>query len=379
MSRDRDRDLEHRLRELRAPDETAAEERSWEIVRAAFADHKPVRPDPRARRLILAVAAGAVALAIGLSPAGAKVGDLVSDVVGIGEPDAKPALRSLPAAGELLVSSPHGVWLVSGDGSKRLLGNYDGATWSPNGVYVAAGAGRQLVALEPGGDVRWTYTAPGDVRDPRWAGTAIDTRIAYRSGDDLRVIAGDGSGDSDRLIARNVPPLPPAWRPVSDSGLGAGGGLGPFVLTYVDGAGHPRSVDADTGERVPLRPGDHRRLEAEPSASPSAETEDRALSPDGAQIARLDHVGSRDRLIVTKRGGGGRVLFAAHGRLVGPTWAPDGRRVLVGWPAADQWLFIDVDHPSDVRSFGHISEQFDPGGDGAGSFPRVEGWALPSA
>ncbi len=64
---------------------------------------RPGRPDPRSRRLILAVAAGAVALAIGLSPAGAKVGDLVSDVVGIGEPDAKPALRSLPAPGELLV------------------------------------------------------------------------------------------------------------------------------------------------------------------------------------------------------------------------------------------------------------------------------------
>ena len=48
----------------------------------------------------------AVALAIGLSPAGARVGELVremGDVVGIGEQDAKPALRSLPAAGELLV------------------------------------------------------------------------------------------------------------------------------------------------------------------------------------------------------------------------------------------------------------------------------------
>ena len=83
-------------------------------------------------------------------------------------------------------------------------------------------------------------------------------------------------------------------------------------------------------------------------------------------------------MIVTRRGSGGEVLFSARGRLVGPTWSPDGRWLLVGWPAADQWLFIDVDHPRDVRPFGHISEQFDPGDDGDARFPRVDDWALPS-
>jgi len=374
-----ERELSQRLRDLRAPDEAEVEERSWEVVRTAYEEHTPVRPDRRTRRLGLALAGGVVALAIGLSPAGAKVGDLVSDVVGIGEPDAKPALRSLPAAGELLVSAPNGVWLVADDGSKRLLGNYDAAAWSPNNVYVVAAAGRQLVALEPNGNLRWSYTAPGQVADPRWTGTAVDTRIAYRSGRDLRVIAGDGSGASDHVVARDVAPIAPAWRPVPDSKLSPGAALGPYVLTYVDGSGHLRSVNTETGERVPLLPSDHRRLDTEPSATPTAGSEDRALAPDGSRIARLDHTGSRDRVIVTRRGGGGEVLFSARGRLVGPTWSPDGRWLLVGWPAADQWLFIDVDHPRDVRPFGHISEQFDPGGDGDGAFPRVDDWALPGA
>jgi hypothetical protein len=368
-----ERELSTRLRELRAPGEAEAEERSWEVVRAAYEERTPMRPNPRSRRLLLAIAAGAVALAIGLSPAGAKVGDLVSEVVGIGEPDAKPALRSLPAAGELLVSSPNGVWLVSGDGSKRLLGDYDDAAWSPNGVYVVAAAGRQLVALEPDGDVRWTYTAPGPVRDPRWTGTAVDTRIAYRSGDDLRVIAGDGSADSDHLIARDVAPVAPAWRPAGESKLDPGTATGPYVLTYVDGGGAVRTVDAGTGERVRTTRLDRLRL----SDAESNRSVDRAAAPFGSAMAILERAGASSRLFAGVAGGHRRSLFSARGDLTGPTWSPDGRWLLVGWPAADQWLFIDVEHPRHVVAFDRISEQFDPGGDGEGRFPRVDGWALP--
>ena len=75
--------------------------------------------------------------------------------------DAKPALRSLPAAGELLVESEQGPWIVREDGSKRLLGDYEEASWSqPRGLYVAATDGRTLLAVEPDGTVRWTITAP---------------------------------------------------------------------------------------------------------------------------------------------------------------------------------------------------------------------------
>jgi hypothetical protein len=368
MTPRRDRELEGRLKELRAPAEVDAEHRSWDVVRASYAARTPVRPSPRNRRLALAVAAGALLLAVGLSPAGAKVADLVRDVVDTGEPDARPELRSLPAAGELLVDSKSGPWIVREDGSKRLLGDYEQATWSPHGVYVGVAGGRELAAVDTEGNVRWTFPAPGVVRDPRWAGDVADTRIAYRSGDDLRVIAGDGSPGSDHLIARDVAPVPPAWRPIGYSKLGPPAANG-FVLTYVAGDGHVHSVNADTGVSVPDKRSDRRRLQT----SASGRDEDRALSPDGSQVARLEHVGTSDRLIVTRVGGGGSVLFSARGRLSGPTWSPDGRWLLVGWPAADQWLFIDTEHPRRVVAFDRISEQFG----GASGFPSVDGWILP--
>jgi hypothetical protein len=366
----RDRGLERRLQELRAPDEEQAEARAWPVVREAYAERAPMPAPPRLRRLGLVAAGGAAALAIGLSPAGAKVGDFVGDVVGIGEDDAKPQLRSLPAAGELLVDSPQGPWVVREDGSKRLLGDFGHATWSPHGVYVAVADGRELAALDAGGNIRWTFPAPGVVRDPRWGGDAVDTRIAYRSGDNLRVITGDGNPAGDRLIARDVAPIAPAWRPIGLAKLSPAAGS-PFVLTYVERGGHVRSVDVETGESVPVRRSDRRRLPAPPAGG----AEDRALSPDGSRLARVEHVGASDRLIVSDRGGGSSVLFSAHGRLTGPTWSPDGRRLQIGWPAADQWLFIEVAHPQHVDAFDRIREQF--GSEAGAEFPSPVGWVLP--
>ena len=181
MSRDRDRELGRRLRAAEAPGEAAAEERSWDVVRAAHAQRTPAPRHSHARRALLAAAAGAVLLVIGLSPAGAKVGDLAEEVVeavGIGEDDARPALRSLPTEGELLVESELGPWIVREDGSKRLLGDYREASWSPRGLFVAAAEGRELIAVEPTGEVRWTITSAARVSDPRWGGFGFDTRIA---------------------------------------------------------------------------------------------------------------------------------------------------------------------------------------------------------
>jgi hypothetical protein len=105
----------------------------------------------------------------------------------------------------------------------------------------------------------------------------------------------------------------------------------------------------------------------------------RALSPDGERIASLQRIGRRDELVLSRDGGRpGPILFSARGELTGPTWSPDGRRLLVGWPAADQWLFIDADRPGRVLAVDRVSEQFDPGGIGNPEFPRVSGWVLPA-
>jgi hypothetical protein len=387
MRRD-DRELERRLHEVELPDEAGAEQRAWELIREAHAERVPVRPSRSTQRWALGGAAGLIALAIGLSPAGAKVGDLVSDVTGIGEENAKPELRSLPAAGELLVESPQGPWVVGEDGSKRLLGDYGDATWSPHGLFVAVADGDQLLAVEPDGRVRWVHPTPGRVADPRWSPSAgLDTRISYRAGDDLRVVAGDGT--DDRLIARDVAPVAPAWRPIGDQKVVPG--TEPHILTYVDDEKRIHTVDVDTGESIKPRPEDLELL----SAPPGGGSANIANSPDGSQMATLVHShrgGSvisglnrgQDRLVIQRDGGGGkRVLFSAPTRLTGPTWSPDGRWLLVGLPSSDQWVFIQAEpaHRGKPRgrvvAFDRISKQFDPGGSGAGAFPRVSGWVLP--
>jgi hypothetical protein len=369
-----DRDLARALRDVPIPGEAEAEERAWELVRSAHADRVPVRRPAAGRRIALGAAAGIALLAIGLSPAGAKVGDLVGDVIGIGEENAKPALRSLPAAGELLVESEQGPWIVREDGSKRLLGDYAQATWSPHGLYVTATDGRTLTTVDPAGTVRWTVTAPGPVADPRWSpgDLSVGFWIAYRSGNDLRVV--DGTGQRDHLIARDVAPVPPAWRPLGYSKLAPHGAGGVHVLSYFDAEKRVHTVDVDGGGEIEGAARDLSRL----SVSGTAPAARRALSPDGTRLATLEHVGRRDRLIVSgDRGGPAPVLFSARGRLTGPTWSPDGRWLLVGWPAADQWLFIQTARPGRVDPFDRISEQFDPGGDGDGHFPAVAGWVLP--
>lgn len=359
----RDRGLEARLRELRAPDEAAAEERSLAVVRAAYADHVPLRPSRGARRLGVAVMCGVAALAIGLSPAGAKVGDLVSDVFtgSPGEPHAKPELRSLPTSGRLLVQSAKGPWVVESDGAKRLLGDYRDAVWSPHGRFIAATDGDQLVALEPDGTVRWTVTAPGPVTKPRWSPCCDtpypDYRIAYLSGDNLRVVDADGS--DDRPVANRVAPLAPGWRPAGHA----------HVLTYVDLLKRTRTVDVDTGVKTRVLPGGVVSMIAE-------ETGRRVVSPDGTAVAEVSSSHGRDRLTLQRPSQpGSRVLFAARGHLTGPTWSPDGKWLLVGWPAADQWLFIPVDRSDEPVAIGRIAEQFSPGESSASAFPHVLGWA----
>ncbi|HYM64089.1 MAG TPA: hypothetical protein VES61_05365, partial [Gaiellaceae bacterium] len=228
----RDADLRQKLLSVLPPDELEAERRSWNVVRAAWETREALPPERRLRPILAAAlfATAAVLGAVALTPAGGAVGGWIKDAF-VGQPDARPALDSLPAPGSLLVSSAQGVWVVRPDGSKRRLGDYRQASWSPRGLFVAATGGHQLVALEPDGDVRWTVSRRQSVSDARWMpGTGF--RVAYRSGRSLRVVGGDGEGD--RLLAPRVAPVAPAWQPVEE-----------HVLAYVDRAGRIHLVGAD--------------------------------------------------------------------------------------------------------------------------------------
>ena len=225
--------MKQSLERIQIPDEHEARERSWAVVSAAFAEREP-QPRRRSWRPVAAVALAVVVLAGLLSPPGRAVLDGIRQVVGVKE--SAPALFSLPAPGRLLVTAGSGVWIVDENGSKRLLGDYREASWSPFGRFVVAARANELAALAADGTVRWSLARP-DVRLPRWGGSRTDTRIAYLSRGQLRVVGGDGKGD--RLLDAQIAERAPVWLP--------GGG---HRLAYARRDGSVRVVDVDTGAVV---------------------------------------------------------------------------------------------------------------------------------
>lgn len=371
--------MKHELERVEILGEEDARRRAWAVLEAAFDERKPApRPShwPRVAAIALAVAA---AVAAALSSPGRAVIDEIREVVGVER--AEQALFSVPAPGQLLVASDAGVWVVQQDGSRRLLGDYREATWSPFGRYVAVVRENELAALEPEGTVRWTLARPG-VKSPRWAGTETDTRIAYVDRTGLRVVAGDGTGD--RLLARGAQG-PLAWRPGAD-----------FMLAYADQRGRIILLDTGSGDAVwRTEPdgsvselqwsSDGRRLLARRVRSKNdvaIYTGEGALftgirTPRGSVTAAATRPGSHARAVALREGRQARLLVTgARGPLLsGPgvfddvTWSPDGRWLLVSWPLADQWVFVRASGAGRIRAVSNISEQFR-----SGSFPRVEGW-----
>jgi WD40-like Beta Propeller Repeat len=402
-----ERRLRRDLRDAPLPDEAGARERSWRVVHAAFVERERVsREARRPAKLLLAAAGAAVVLAIVLTPAGAKVADVFRDVTGIGKQTAEPALRALPSPGRLLVTSGQGVWVVSEDGSKRLLGRYRDATWSPRGLYVATTNGRELAAVEPGtGTVHWTLDRP-HLSDPAWSPSGF--RIAYRSRADLRLVAGDGT--DDRVLARGTAPVAPAWRPLSGPGrsLAEKGAEPPERLAYADAAGRIHVVDTTSGAEIGASPpgpvpsqlawtadrsgvvaiyrhqvrfyGVGGRLEAPTPLPPGTRSTTAAVGPSSralaiATTASGPHGRVRSEVETLALGGGSKPqrLFSGPGRFTGLAFSPNGRWLLVAWRDADQWLFIPL-AGGKVKAVGHISQQFAPGESSPTSFPRLDGW-----
>ncbi|HKX47803.1 MAG TPA: hypothetical protein VJM06_03990 [Gaiellaceae bacterium] len=363
--------MKHELERIEIPGEHEARVRAWSVLESALAERRPVERRPRMVRPAIAVAVVVAALAAVLSPPGQAVLDEIREAVGVER--AQPALFSLPTPGRMLVASDAGLWIVQQDGSKRLLGPYREGSWSPFGRFVVASGENELAALEPDGDVRWTLARPG-VRFPRWAGSETDTRIAYQGQNAPHVVAGDGTDDGP-VCAISARRIAPAWRP--DAG---------FVLALVAPSGAPYAVDLDScvvpwtaaafarprrvewssdGTRllvvgagaIRILDGRTGRLVA------STRGADAAWRPGSDTLARIFNRAGASRVIV-----GRKVVFSATGRLVQPSWTPDGRWLVVGWPTADQWVFVRADGKR-IRAVSNVSEQFR-----SASFPRIEGW-----
>lgn len=387
-----DREARTLLHGIRAPDEHGAAERAWAVARQSYADREPV---PRTRRAPLkAIAAIAVVGAIAgiaVSPAGSWIRDAIGRERVVGVETARPTLTSLPAPGRLLVVSHSGTWVVRQDGSRRLLGVYHGASWSPRGLFVIAWRGSELTALEPGKteSVRWSLSR-GQVADARWAPSGF--RVAYRSARSLRVVAGDGSGD--RRLAARVGAVAPAWRPGERN-----------VLAYVRADGRVVVQDVDSGEVLWRTPAladvvalawasggglvvaspdaiqtfrDGRELRGSRIAVDAGRVTSLAIAPgsDTVTYAVANHATREGRVLSAARDGRPpRLLFAGQGSFSSLVHSPDGRYVLIGWPAADQWLFVPLAGKRLVAT-ANVARIFAPDQALAASFPRAEGWTV---
>ncbi|HSI97596.1 MAG TPA: WD40 repeat domain-containing protein [Gaiellaceae bacterium] len=367
--------MKSELERIEVPGEDGAQERTWTVVREALAERAPVPPTSRWPRVATVAVLLSALVAAAFSSPGRAVLSEIREVVGVKR--AQPALFSLPAPGRLLVASDAGVWVVQQDGSKRLLGDYREASWSPFGRFVVATRANELAALETDGDVRWTLARRG-VRSPCWAGTETDTRIAYIDRTGIRVVAGDGTGD--RLLVRGARG-PLAWRPGER-----------FVLAHAT----PRSVrvlDAETGRvlwqaarpagrasrvewssdgrhllvlsplelRVYNPPGDVVDQEDPAEGGPDVAA---AFRPRSSEVAVARVHSSQSTAYVL----GGRTLFNGTGIFREIAWSPDGRWLLVTWRTADQWVFVRADGKR-IRAVASVSHQFR-----SRSFPRIEGW-----
>jgi hypothetical protein len=373
------------LRQFRAPDEPAVGERTWTVVRTAYLERAATVPRRSHRRLILVPALIVLLGAATLSPAGATVRRWIRHALGV--PHAAPALFRLPAPGSVLVSGAGGTWTVAADGSSRRLGSWRQASWSPRGLYVAVTRRDQLAAVDPNGTLHWTLARPA-VSDPRWF-APTGYRVAYLSGHTLRVVAGDGTGD--HLVASEVGAVAPTWQPGHA-----------YRVAYVTRAGGLVVRDADTGRVIwaaplPARPkrlawsSDGRELLAvtasearvydqmgrttatisEPQQAP---IRDAALAADGKSIALIRGGTDQDVVLakltsVTPQQR--RVLSGAG--LAQLAWSPDGRWLLVSWPAADQWVFVRVAGTPRIAAASRIARQFSTRGSVA-DFPSIAGW-----
>lgn len=383
------------LTRIELPDDHQARARSWQVISRAYLEHEP-RPVTRSHRrpLVLAVAAAGVAalIAVAVSPAGSSIVHSVREAVGISK--AAPALTRLPVGGPLLVSSGEGPWIVQPDGAKRLLGNYEQASWSPHGLFVAVTEKHELLAVDPHGTVRWSLARPGTITLPRWS--ADGYRIAYLDGSTLRVVNGDGSGD--HRFAGTVAHVAPAWRPnahnqhvfafvtssktlylsnADSNELLAHHRLAelPFALLWTTDAkrlvavgAHRITVFSENGRQLgsirlnrtvisaAVAPGEHRLAVVFAGAVAYAGIRSEVRSFD------LDQLHARTA-----------ELFSGSGSFSGVAFSPDAHWLLIAWPTADQWVFVRTSGNERINAVATIASQFEPGRRRA-SFPTLDGW-----
>jgi hypothetical protein len=306
------------------------------------------------------------------------VGDWIGDRFAR-EERAAPAFAALPEGQPVLAISRGGAYVVRPDSTRR-LGSFSQAGWSPRGLHVVGVQGRRVVALTQAATVKWTLARPHAVHDPAWS-TGDGFRVAYLEGATLRVVVGTGDPATDHPVGRPAAAVTPAWRPRSDR-----------WLTYATAEGAIETVEVDSG-RVLWRSHLPASFET-PRALAWSSRGDRLVALASRSVTVLDRHGrvrrtialpgvarelalhpSGDRMAVVLANRvleipldqeRERVLF--QGTVDGVAWSQDGRRLLVGWEGADQWLILGPGRR--VRALHGVTGELGA----AGGFPRVAGW-----
>ena len=387
--------VRERIREQPLPGEAEAAARSWPVVEAALAAEAPARRARRPRRVALRLALVAAALGVGLvaalTPAGAEVGDWIGDRFADRADPAKPAFAELPPGASVLAISRSGAYAVHSKRSRR-LGSFTEAGWSPRGLHVVGVDGHRVVAvdatgMQKAGMQKWSVTRPGRVHHPAWS-TGDGFFVAYLEGSVLRTVGGDGAGD--RPLRRHAAPVTPAWRPHAG-----------HVLAYARQRGGLEAVDVDSGltlwratgqaalartrqlawsrdgrRLVALSPreltvlgADGRVLRTVALPAPARQL---ALHPSGRRAAVVVAGGGGTRALDIPLNGGGTTRQLFQGDVDGLAWSRDGRRLLLAWRDADQWLLLGPN--GRVRRALHgVSDEIGA----AGGFPRLAGWCCP--
>jgi hypothetical protein len=219
------------------------------------------------------------------------------------------------------------------------------------------------------------------VRYARWGGSRVDTRVAYLTGSRLHVVAGDSMGDVDLCGEPAAALVAPEWRPGLPHVVAYATTRGRVYLIDADSCAllwrsapfpHPRALRwSDDGRRLLLVTRDKLAVFSDARGRPLAVrwlrgARDAAFAPRSHHVA-LARRGEVLMLDADRLREPPRRFFRVTGRIGQIAWSPNGRWLLVTWPAADQFLFVRS--PRRIRAVAGIARQF-----GGGSFPGIGGW-----
>ena len=279
-------------------------------------------------------------------------------------------------------------------GSSRSTARAGGSatTTAPRGRRTGAsswpGAAASCSPLEPDGSVRWSLARRGRIATARWSrGLRLPRRLrlgplaARGQRRRHRRPSLRGGGRRRARLAARRPARARVRRPARPRARG-GGRLGAQLWrsAQVDGATElawspdgRRLLVATRGRLVGARPptGSCSRAVA------AARVRRRRRRVGAARQADRDRAPTpqreRRRARRTRAAAPARVLFSGPGRFGRVAFSPDGRRLLVPWPEADQWLFLSPARGGHVGAVANIGRQF-ARGRAAGPFPDAVEW-----